>query len=115
MKKNLSLAVLCIVVLPFLSLPTTGDRLTQSGSYGSIAFAGHTVAGGAICPCDLPNGVCEFDPFRMSEPPTSPGDELTKGLPPPNAEPNTDPDVIEAALYLAFGLLLWRFATNSIF
>ena len=116
MKKNLSLAVLCILALPFLSLPTTGVRLTHSGSSASIAFAGHQLSGGVLCPCAFVDGVCEYDPFRMSDSPTNPeGEQITKTLPPQNADSNADSDVIATALYLAFGLLLWRYATNSIF
>ena len=116
MKRNLSLAVLCIIALPFLSLPTTGDRLTQAGSSASIAFAGHQLAGGVLCPCDLPNGVCEFGLERRASEPAAPeGQDIAKGLPPPNAEENADPDLIAAALYLAFGLIIWRYATNSIY
>jgi hypothetical protein len=116
-KRSLLFASLCILTLPFLSLPAPGLRLARSASYCSIVFAGHATVSGAYCPCDPVGESCPCcGTQRISESPTAPEEgQLTKDLPPPTAEPNPDSEFIAGALFLVTGLFLWRYATNSIF
>ena len=53
MRKRLLIVALCILGLPMLVSTNQGDKTINSAPYASVAFAGHTTAGG-WCSCNNP-------------------------------------------------------------
>ena len=122
MKRCLLFAVFCTLTLPLLySSSPTGVRSRWTPISG-IVLAGHSQIGGTYCPCDPVDGVCPccgetVARITASSPTDLGGDSLTKGYPVsnPETEPSSDYDFGGAALWFGLGLLIWRYASNSVF
>lgn len=108
MKTRLLLAAVCILILPFVFAHESGDKLTNSTPFATIAFAGHTVTGG-WCGCGAPGCFCDpgEDPGGNSATPITDKETSDQRLSPIRANSRAGFDFGTAALILAFVLLVW--------
>jgi hypothetical protein len=117
MRKSLVLAAICVLSLPLLCVSPNESSEKSPVPFSGIAMAGHVTAGGVLCPCDPVRDLCDCcGMLGMTQSQPSSGEETSLGEEPPSgANQSSDTDGASAALLLALGLLLWRFASNSIF
>lgn len=108
---RLLLATACILMLPFVSLPSGGDKLTTSAPFGAIALAGHVVGTDAPCRCGCPYCVCdpgeEAHQCTHSARPVSDEVSVHQGASPIRAHLHSGFDLGTGALMLALALFVW--------
>ena len=94
-----------MAVLPLMASPTQNSQ-TNSASFATVAYAGHTLPGGAWCNCGEPGCTC--DPGEILGA-TTPGGEndgsSDQGLPP--TPKGSGFDFGTGTLMLALALSLW--------
>ena len=59
MRTRLLLAAVCILILPFVFSPSTGNKLDNAAPYATVAIAGHVIAGIYYCDCNNPE-TCTY-------------------------------------------------------
>ena len=105
MLRRLSLAALCILILPWLfSQPTDFKKSSEPLAFSGIAMAGHTNPGGEYCTCGCPACIC--DPGERpticdgAAPAQLADDETGKA--------DLDSELTAGAMIFALALLAWR-------
>ena len=117
MRKSLVLAAICVLSLPLLSASPNGSSKKSPVPFLTTAVAGHVTGSGVLCPCDPVRDLCDCcGMFGMTQSPSESGEvPPLEGESPSSNSQSGDVDGASAAFLLALGLLVWRYATNSIF
>ena len=109
MKKRLVFAALCILAVPALFSTFQNVKLMSAAPFGTVALAGHTMAGG-WCECGAPGG-CICDPGEVPggnrATPVSDDKSSDQGLSPIRAHSHSGSDLGTGTLLLALALFLW--------
>ena len=95
-----------ILAVPIITA-TLQSGANSNAPFASIAFAGHTVAGG-YCQCGCPGCICDpgenIDMCLPGAKDTPGSDENSTSAP----ERSSQSDVPAAALFIGTGLLIWK-------
>ena len=108
MRRRLLLAAVCIFSLPIVFSLTSGDNLTNSVPFATVALAGHTL-GGEFCQCGTPGCICDPGEVGLSNRPVSDQTEKAsnQGASPIRTHSRSGFDFGTGALMLALALLVW--------
>lgn len=105
MRRKLSLAAVCILILPFVFSSSVGGERTNSNQLNTVAFAGHIIPSGVYCECDTPQCFCEPGETRAASQ-TTPSHPSTDGANLASATPANSFDLGVGVMLFTLALLL---------
>ena len=105
MRTRLLVAVVCIFALPMWFSLSTGDKVTNSTPFATVALAGHNL-GGNWCECGTPGCTCDAGELGGSARPISNASPVQNSG---KAKPSrgSDVDYGPGALLIGLALLVW--------
>jgi hypothetical protein len=90
-----------MLALPIWFSPASGEKLMNSVSFATVAFAGHVNAGGFYCDCT--DGRCGTQNITLSDPAKSDQNDA-QGNPDATPDSNLSTMVMILALLVYFGM-----------
>jgi len=101
-------AALCILALPVWFSPSTGEELTTSAPFTTVAYAGHTLLG-EWCQCGGPGCICDAGELGGSSRPlpNKPEKSFDQSASPIRSHSRSGFDFGTGALVLALALMMW--------